>query len=223
MENSNTESEIEDLFRESSEHFHDMFENLAEGVAFCQMIFDDSENAVDWVYLYVNRAFGSLTGLENIVGMHVVEAIPGIQESSPELLEIFGRVASTGQPESFETDFTPLSRWLKVSASSPVKNDFIAIFENITESKRVDKDLRKFQETRDIGRDNARDTGRNETRDIGRDETRDIGRDETRDIGRDETRDIGRDETRDIGRDETRDTGRDETRDTGRDETRDTG
>jgi len=75
MENSNIENEVDGLLRESNEHFHDLFENMLEGVAFCQMIFDDSENPVDWIYLYVNPAFGSLTGLENIVGKHVIEAL----------------------------------------------------------------------------------------------------------------------------------------------------
>ncbi|HME55315.1 MAG TPA: PAS domain S-box protein [Candidatus Lokiarchaeia archaeon] len=146
MENSNIDSDAEGLLGESNEHFHDLFENMLEGVAFCQMIFDDAENPVDWIYLYVNPAFGSLTGLENIVGMHATEAISGIQESSSELFEVFGRVASTGQPESFEIDFKPSSLWLKVSASSPVKNYFVAIFENITGRKSMEEELRKSED-----------------------------------------------------------------------------
>ncbi|MFA6223747.1 MAG: hypothetical protein WC647_15670 [Desulfomonilaceae bacterium] len=38
----------------------------------------------------------------------MTEAIPGIKQAHPELFEIYGRVALTGESEKFEIDFKPL-------------------------------------------------------------------------------------------------------------------
>jgi PAS domain S-box-containing protein len=115
---------------------------MLEGFASCKMLFDDRGRPADWVYLAVNQAFERLTGLNNIVGKRVTEAIPGIKESQPELFEIYGRVASTGEPEKFEIYFKPLQMWLNIKAYSPAKENFVAIFEDITGRKRAEETLR---------------------------------------------------------------------------------
>ena len=54
---------------------------------------------VDFVYLEINDAFETLTGLkrENVVGKKVSEAIPETIEAHPELFEVYGKVALTGK------------------------------------------------------------------------------------------------------------------------------
>lgn len=108
------------------------------------MIFDDKDSPVDFVYLAVNSAFERLTGLKNVQGKPVTEVIPGIRESSPELFEIFSRVALTGQPEKFEIDFKPLSMWLSISVISPGKGYFVCVFDNITESKHATQERERL-------------------------------------------------------------------------------
>ena len=125
----------EEALRESEQRYRSLFEHMLEGFAFCQMLYDDQDRPVDFVYLEVNNAFEQLTGLRNVVGKRVSEVIPGIRESNPELFEIYGRVALTGQPERFEIDFKPLSRWLNISVYGPEKGYFVAVFDDITERK----------------------------------------------------------------------------------------
>ncbi|HEX9261089.1 MAG TPA: PAS domain S-box protein, partial [Candidatus Bathyarchaeia archaeon] len=87
-----------------------------------------------------------LTGLkkEAVIGKRVTQAIPGIREANPELFDIYGRVALTGKEERFELYFKPLKIWLAVSAYSPSRGYFAAIFENITERKRTEAELRSI-------------------------------------------------------------------------------
>ncbi|MEI6796606.1 MAG: PAS domain S-box protein, partial [Methanomassiliicoccales archaeon] len=115
------------------------------GFAYCKMLFDDQERPVDLIYLAVNNAFEKLTGFRDVVGKNITDVVPGIKESSPELLEIYGRVALTGTTETFEIYLKPLDMWLNISVYSPQKEYIVAIFENITERKRVENELRSSQ------------------------------------------------------------------------------
>jgi PAS domain S-box-containing protein len=126
--------------------YRTLFENMLEGFAYCRMIYDADGTPSDWVYLDVNRAFEQLTGIQDIVGKHVIEAIPDIRMLNPELFETYGRVAATGVPESFEIDFKPLGVWLRVSVFSPEKGYFVAAFEDITDRKQVEESLRESEE-----------------------------------------------------------------------------
>ncbi len=117
---------------------------MIDGFAYCQMIFDDKGKPIDFVYLEINDAFEKLTGLKKqaVLGKKVSEAIPGTREGNPELFEIYGRVASTGNEERFEVFFKPLQIWLSISVYSPQKGYFVAVFENITDRKNAEEALR---------------------------------------------------------------------------------
>ena len=133
----------EEALRESEERYRSLFENMLEGFAYCKMLFDEQDRPVNFLYLDVNAAFERLTGLKNVVGKQVTEVIPGIKESSPELFDIYGRVALTGKSERFEIDFKSLALWLSISVYSMEKGYFIAVFDNITERKKAEQGLAK--------------------------------------------------------------------------------
>ncbi len=124
----------EETVRESERRYRSLFENMLEGFAYCRMIFDGG-TPQDFLYLDVNNAFVTLTGLKNVVGKKVSEVIPGMRESNPELFEICGRVSLTGRPERLETYVESLGIWFSIAVYSPRKEYFITIFDNITERK----------------------------------------------------------------------------------------
>ena len=130
---------MEDALKESEKRYHSLFENMLEGCAYCKMLYDDNGHPVDFVYLDVNNSFVRLTGLNNVVGKNVTEAIPGIRDAHPELLESYGRVALTGLPEKFEIEFKPLAAWFSISVYSTEKDYFVAVFDNITERKQAER------------------------------------------------------------------------------------
>jgi diguanylate cyclase (GGDEF)-like protein/PAS domain S-box-containing protein len=131
---------------QSEKRYRSLFENMLHGFAYCRMLYDDQGQPVDFVYLDVNGAFATLTGLEDVVGRKVSEVIPKIRESSPELFEIYGRVAQTGRPEKFEIELKPLGVWCSVSAYSTQKDYFVAVFDNITERKRAEAALQEAEQ-----------------------------------------------------------------------------
>jgi PAS domain S-box-containing protein len=101
---------------------------MPNGVAYCRVDFDGAPPH-DFVYLAVNDAFATLTGLKDVVGKRVSEVLPGIRETDAEWLHAFARVASTGVPESFVRRIGVLDRWFSISAYSPAKDHFVALFE----------------------------------------------------------------------------------------------
>jgi ABC-type amino acid transport substrate-binding protein len=101
----------------SQQHYQSLFRNMPNGFANCRMIWD-AGRAVDYVYLEVNGIFETLTGKRGVTGRRASEVIPEVLRADPELLEIFGRVASTGQPVRFERFRPGLQRWFAISAAS---------------------------------------------------------------------------------------------------------
>ena len=131
---------VEEELRKSEEGYRSLFQNMLNGFAYCRMIFEDNKPQ-DFIYLEVNGAFETLTGLRNVVGKKVTEVIPGIRESNPELFEVYGRVSLSGTPERLETYVPELKIWFSISVYCPQREHFVAIFDNITDRKRLQHSL----------------------------------------------------------------------------------
>ena len=136
----------QDELRQSEERYHSLFQHMLEGMAYCKMEFDADGRPVDFIYLAVNDAFEKLTGLTNVEGKRITEIMPSISKENPDFLELYGRVATTGQPEKRELLLKPLDLWLNISVYSTEKGSFVSVFENITERKQVEKDYRSIFE-----------------------------------------------------------------------------
>ncbi len=128
----------EEALRESEARYRSLFKNMLEGLAYCRMLYED-DRPQDFIYLNVNEQFEQLTGLRDVVGKRASEVIPGVQQSNPQLFEIYGRVASTGEPERFETYVEPLDEWFSISVYSPEMGSFVAVFDVINQRKRAEE------------------------------------------------------------------------------------
>ena len=126
--------------QESERLYRSLFENMLNGFAYCRMLFKDGKPE-DFVYLAVNDAFTLQTGLKDVVGKKVTEVIPGIRQTDPGLFEIYGSVATSGQPQQFEIFMETLKMWFWVSVYSPAYEHFVAVFDVITARKQTEQSL----------------------------------------------------------------------------------
>jgi PAS domain S-box-containing protein len=126
--------------KESEQLYRTLFENMLNGFALCRLIIENGK-PVDYIYLTVNKAFEAQTGLKNVVGKKVSEAIPGIHEKDPKVLETFSRVVMTGQPDKSELYVSTLNAWFFVSSYKTMPNHFVIIFDSITERKTAETKL----------------------------------------------------------------------------------
>ena len=139
---------VEKKLKKSEFRYRSLFDNMLEGFALCKIIVDENNNPVDFLYLEINEAFERLTGLEKnkTIGTRVSELIPNIKDSEPNLFEIYGKVALTGETTKFEIFFEPLKIWLLISVYSIKKGYFVTVFDNITERKKAEEVIKKERE-----------------------------------------------------------------------------
>jgi len=131
------QAETESALCRSEERYRNLFDNMLEGVAYCKMLYQEGK-PYDFVYLQVNKAFERLTGLQDVTGKKISEILPNVHALNPELLDVYGKVISTGMPERFESYTESMGRWRSISAYSHEKDHFIAVFDNITERKQAE-------------------------------------------------------------------------------------
>jgi len=123
--------------------FNMFFEKMMDGFAYHKIIVDEDGKPIDYIFLEVNSAFEKMTGLkkEEIIGKKVTEILKGIEKDPADWIGRCGRVALTGEPVQFEDLAEPLGKWFNVSASSPEKGYFVALFEDITERKKAQEEI----------------------------------------------------------------------------------
>lgn len=138
-------SSVESDLKESVSKYRALFEKMLNGYALHEIICDENGNPVDYRYLDVNPAFESITGFKarDILGKRVLEIVP---EMDLFLLETYGKVALTGEPVSFDFYNSITGRTFMITAYQPKKKQFACIFQNVTEQKRAEKELKESEE-----------------------------------------------------------------------------
>ena len=141
--------------RESEAQIRGLFEGVTLGIATARLVVEDGR-PVDWVWEAANDAYGAVTGLRDVVGRRASEAMPGVHERDPFLLEFYGRIAETGVPDSYERQVSSVGRTIAVSAFSPGPGRFTAILSDVTERSRsehaIAESRRLLDETQAIAR-----------------------------------------------------------------------
>ena len=116
-----------------------LIEHAVSAVASQKIILNAAGQPVDYVFLSANPAFETHTGLRvaDIIGRRATEVMPGIDK--PPFIEIYGKVAMTGEPVSFEQYSEPLSRHYFTHAYPIGEECFVTIFIDITDRKRAEE------------------------------------------------------------------------------------
>lgn len=130
---------------ESEHRYRELFDSMHEGFAVQEIVCDESGRPVDYRFLEVNAAFERLTGLSRgaVVGRRAREVMPDVD---PYWIEVYGRVALTGEPVQLETWAWSIQRCFEVFAYRPRQGCFATIFMDVTQRKRVEEALRKTEE-----------------------------------------------------------------------------
>ncbi|MBI1387074.1 MAG: DUF3365 domain-containing protein [bacterium] len=122
---------------ESENRFYRLFHTMSEGVALHEMIYDRNGDPVDYRIIDVNPSYQEHTGIPASKAKGVLASqLYGID--TPPFIEIYARVARTGEPYMFETSFEPLHKKFQVSVFSPQKGYFATVFQDVSDRKRLE-------------------------------------------------------------------------------------
>ena len=137
--------EAAEALQASEERFRSLFNTMAEGFALCEIICDKQGKPVDFRYLQVNPAFESHTGLkpEQVTGKRALEVIPNLE---PQWIEVYGKVALTGEPARYESHVQAMDRDFEVFAFSPAKGQFAVVFVEISERVKARKIMQQAKD-----------------------------------------------------------------------------
>ena len=133
-------------------NYRSLFQNMLSGFAYHKILVDKNNMPIDYVFLEVNDAFESCTGLKrkDIIGKKFTELIPGIKDAKPDLISIYGEVALTGESTKFELYFEPFNKWYLVAAYSPRRGYFVSVFDDISDLKHMEEKLRLMSLTDEL-------------------------------------------------------------------------
>lgn len=122
--------------------FFRLFQSMAEGVAIHRLLRNEHGDPVDYQLLEVNEAYTRHTGIsrEQAIGRKASELYGS---GTPPFFREYLECLVTGRPVSFESHFEPLKRDFKVTAFPMGEDLFSTVFEDITEKKRAEIELRE--------------------------------------------------------------------------------
>jgi len=129
---------------ESEGKFRTLFENMTEGVALHELVVDAGGAPLDYRILDLNPAYEAQTGVS---AAQVRGKLSGdaYGTAEPPFLAEYAHTAQTGEPRRFETCFEPLARHFDITVVAQGEGRFATVFEDITERKQSEEDLRESE------------------------------------------------------------------------------
>lgn len=125
--------------------YRSVFEKLDAGFCVIEMIFDEQGAPVDYVFLDVNTAFETQTGLKFATGQRMRTLSPHHEQH---WFDLYGKVATTGEPIYYENDAASLGFYYSVRAfpiDDAGSNHVGVLFSDISERRRTELALRKSE------------------------------------------------------------------------------
>lgn len=139
--------EAEAALRASETRYRTLLGSIDQGFCVIEVIFDDTGTATDYRFLETNAAFIQQSGIASPIGRRIRTIVPNHEEH---WFQIYGEVATTGEPVRFEQAAEALGRVYDVYAfrvDDPSQRRVAVLFSDITVRMKADQ-LRRASERR---------------------------------------------------------------------------
>jgi PAS domain S-box-containing protein len=129
------------ILRRSEERYRTLFESIDEGFCVVEVLLDADDTPIDYRILEVNPVFEQQAGLQDAVGKTARQL-----NFEAHWIEIYGRIALTGESVRFENGAETLNRWFDVYAcriGEPEARTVAIVFKDISERKRSENERKR--------------------------------------------------------------------------------
>jgi PAS domain S-box-containing protein len=134
---------VQEALVASEEQYRNLFENMTQGFALHEMVYNSKGVPLDYRFVSINPAYEKLTGLlaKDIIGKTVLEVLP---KTEPEWINTYAMVAETQESVRYENYSNELGRYYSVNAFSPHKGMFATIVSDVTQRKLAEMEVKKL-------------------------------------------------------------------------------
>ncbi len=124
--------------RNAERQYQQLFEEMLDGYAVCNVILDDDGKPKDYRFRTVNPACERLAGIKanDVIGKTLGEVFPGVEEY---WAEVFYRVTTTGEPVRSSRFSQLLGMHLETVTFRPAENQVAVVFQDVTERRREEE------------------------------------------------------------------------------------
>ncbi len=140
--------ETQEALRQSERHYRLLFEEMINGFAVGELLYDEEGEPYDYRFLSVNPAFERLTGLsaDEVAGKTVRQALGGLEAA---WIRRFIEVTETGEPAHFESFSRFFRRHLVIQAFRPEPGQVAVQFYDVTERAQMEARIRAALQERE--------------------------------------------------------------------------
>jgi PAS domain S-box-containing protein len=125
------------------------YRELVENMNSCVAVYEPVGDGVDFIFKDFNKAGERIESVSRdaIVGKSVLEVFSGVKDMG--LFEVFQRVWKTGEPEQHPVSFYKDERiagWRENFVYRTPSGEIVAVYDDVTERKRVEEELKDSEE-----------------------------------------------------------------------------
>ena len=142
--------QAEDALKENEQLYHTVFDNSQDGFQLIELIYDKNGKPIDHKFLKVNHAYELIIGVkaDDILGKTARHISPNVE---PYWFDVPDRVTKTGISEHVELYNKDIDKWLDCFYFLYSKNVVGTLFRDITERKKLEKQLQDSERLAAIG------------------------------------------------------------------------
>ena len=135
----------EQVIQERENRFRELFKHMSSGV----VIYEAKDNGRDFIFKDFNQAAEKIDKVkkEDIIGKSVLKVFPGVKDFG--LFKVFQEVYKTGKPQHYPISFYQDQRitgWRENHVYKLPSGEIVAVYDDVTERKEVEEELRDSEE-----------------------------------------------------------------------------
>jgi diguanylate cyclase (GGDEF)-like protein len=130
------------LFK-SEQRYRSLYSSMKEGMLIGELVYSGAGYPIDYVIVDLNQACAKMveTNLDEMIG---ARASTWYEDGVITNLQVIESVVKTGIPQDYELRLDQLGKVFHVSLSRPDKGQFAAIINDVTDSKKAQKEIERL-------------------------------------------------------------------------------